>query len=324
MAISDRLKPGLRSFTRAWKRDRAGEAIGSAGGPPERRAETPEAQSLTPLLTSLFEAPGLPLHDLPPRLAELHDGGLGFSGRKLYANFVTSLDGITAVDPGAAGQGRVISGGVVADRFLMGLLRAFAAVILVGAGTLRAEREHVWTPEHVYPDLAADFAQLRSELGLAAQPPLAVVTASGDIDPTLPALAGGFVIANAVGAKRLRACAPEGVTVLEAGTAARLEAGDVVATLRTAVEGSILTEGGPHLFGQLLAAGLVDELFLTLSPVLAGRSVAGSQIGLVEGAELLPGMGAWGRLMSVHQGDSHLFLRYALGESRQPRGGARC
>jgi len=75
---------------------------------------------------------------------------------------------------------------------------------------------------------------------------------------------------------------------------------------------SILTEGGPHLFGQLLAAGLIEQLFLTLSPALAGRQRSGTQIGLVEGTSLLPGIDIRGRLLSARRSGSHLFLRYDL------------
>jgi riboflavin biosynthesis pyrimidine reductase len=66
------------------------------------------------------------------------------------------------------------------------------------------------------------------------------------------------------------------------------------------------------MFASLLADALVDELFLTVSPVLAGRLTAGERLGLVEGAELLPQARIGGRLRSVRKSDEHLFLRYAL------------
>jgi riboflavin biosynthesis pyrimidine reductase len=69
----------------------------------------------------------------------------------------------------------------------------------------------------------------------------------------------------------------------------------------------ILCEGGPTLFGALLADGLVDEVFLTLSPLLAG-----SGLSLVEGVELLPGKRVSGTLAGVRRHGSHLFLRYLL------------
>jgi riboflavin biosynthesis pyrimidine reductase len=65
------------------------------------------------------------------------------------------------------------------------------------------------------------------------------------------------------------------------------------------------------MFGSLVASRLVDELFLTVSPVLAGRA-AGARLGLVEGVELVPQTRVVGRLRSVRTHGSHLFLRYAL------------
>ena len=73
----------------------------------------------------------------------------------------------------------------------------------------------------------------------------------------------------------------------------------------------VLTEAGPSTFGSLVASQLVDELFLTVSPILAGRAAA-ARLGLVEGVELLPQIRVAGRLRSVRAHGSHLFLRYGL------------
>jgi riboflavin biosynthesis pyrimidine reductase len=73
----------------------------------------------------------------------------------------------------------------------------------------------------------------------------------------------------------------------------------------------ILTEAGPSMFGSLIASRLVDELFLTVSPVLAGRAET-ARLGLVEGVELVPQTRVAGRLRSVRTHGSHLFLRYGL------------
>jgi riboflavin biosynthesis pyrimidine reductase len=194
----------------------------------------------------------------------------------------------------------------------MGLLRAFADVVLVGAGTFRAESNHLWTPGRVYPPCADAFRALREYLGLAPDPPLAVVTGSGDLDPTLPALTGGLVLTTAAGAARLAGRAPAGVRVIPLGGGERLTAAAAVGALQEAGFQSILSEGGSHLFGELLKARLVDELFLTLSPVLAGREQGSTQIGLVEGATLLPGADIRGRLLSARRAGSHLCLRYDL------------
>jgi riboflavin biosynthesis pyrimidine reductase len=66
------------------------------------------------------------------------------------------------------------------------------------------------------------------------------------------------------------------------------------------------------VFGSLLAAGRVDELFLTVSPVVAGRLVDFKRFALVEGVELLPDVRVAGRIVSVRRAGNHLFLRYAL------------
>jgi riboflavin biosynthesis pyrimidine reductase len=76
----------------------------------------------------------------------------------------------------------------------------------------------------------------------------------------------------------------------------------------------LLTEGGPHLMGALIAGRCLDEVFLTVSPVIAGRDVD-SRLGMVAGVELLPGAGVWSRLLSLRRHGDYLFLRYALPKS---------
>ena len=85
-----------------------------------------------------------------------------------------------------------------------------------------------------------------------------------------------------------------------------------VGALRARGLGRVLSEGGPTLFASLLAAGLVDELFLTVSPLLAGRG-SNPRLGLIEGVELsVESGGARCELRSARRHDDHLFLRYAL------------
>ena len=89
-----------------------------------------------PALEHLYESQGLPEFDLPSELAEAYGGALGFSEPRLYANFVTSLDGVVAL-PGERHSSRLISEHSTADRFVMGLLRACADAVLIGAETMR-------------------------------------------------------------------------------------------------------------------------------------------------------------------------------------------
>jgi riboflavin biosynthesis pyrimidine reductase len=102
-------------------------------------------------LTLRYEEPGLPHQDLPPLLAWAYGGDLGFFETCVYANFVASLDGVVALGPEYPSSGSTISGHEPADRFVMGLLRAFADAVVIGAGTLRATPTHRWTPAHVCP-----------------------------------------------------------------------------------------------------------------------------------------------------------------------------
>jgi len=93
------------------------------------------------------------------------------------------------------------------------------------------------------------------------------------------------------------------------GTGQRVDLGKVLANLRSRGMDVVLTEGGPHVIGQLIEAGLLDEAFLTVSPVIAGRK-DDRRLGMVEGVELLPGHGAWSSLSSVRRHGDYLFLRY--------------
>jgi riboflavin biosynthesis pyrimidine reductase len=190
----------------------------------------------------------------------------------------------------------------------MGLLRACADALLVGAGTFRASKEARWVAESIYPPEAASFSALRAALGRDPGPELAVVTASGRLDPAHPALeAGALVLTTETGESALRGGVPAASTVISLGPT--LHVRDAVRVLRARGHGVILSEGGPTMAGSLAGAGLLDELFLTLSPVLAGRE-ASERLSLVEGVELLPERRVEGRLLGVRRGGSHLFLRY--------------
>ena len=80
----------------------------------------------------------------------------------------------------------------------------------------------------------------------------------------------------------------------------------------------ILVEGGPHLMADFFGEGRLDELFLTLAPQVAGRDASVYRLGLAEGRLFAPGQPVWGRLKSVKQAGSHLFLRYAFVSGSQP------
>jgi riboflavin biosynthesis pyrimidine reductase len=264
----------------------------------------------------LYEEAGLPGWGLPTGLAAAYGGDLGFAEPCLYANFVASLDGVTALGAEYPDSGSAISGGEPADRFVMALLRACADAVLIGAGTLRATPGHLWTPGHVWPETDG-FAALRQARGRPAKPELIVATARGDLPAGHPALRAGAVIATtAAGARRLDGRVPAASRVLIVGDSPALRPAELITAIRARGHACVLTEGGPGLLGQLVRDGLVDELFLTVAPVLAGR--AGTpRPGLVAGLEVLPGRRSPARLLGVRQSASYLFLRYRL---RMPRG----
>lgn len=257
----------------------------------------------------LFES-DLPSYSLPDELSRLY-GRLGFADRVVYSNFVSSLDGVAALGSGVS-AGSVISGKNRADRFLMGLLRACADAVVIGAGTMRATPGHLWTPAHVFPDLAAEFAVLRQTLGLAAEPRLVLLTATGDLDFKHPALVNGaIVLTTRAVAQQIGSRLPPACEVMALGAGKTLDIKRAFGELPKMGFDVVLTEGGPTLMGELVKARLVDEMFLTLAPVLAGRNKE-RRLGIVEGVELLPKVPVWSRLLSARRHGDFLFLRYGL------------
>jgi len=254
-------------------------------------------------LERLFERPHLPGLGIPAELAEIYGGDLALATPRIYANFVGSVDGVVAL-PARGESGALISGGSRADRFVMGLLRACADAVLVGAGTFRVSPGHLWRAEAIFPDAAPLYARLRAELGLRPRPPLVLVTESGEIDAAHPALADAIVVTTAAGASRL---AGAGARVVAMPSPIGVRA--VVDFMRAEGFGRILTEGGPSLIGGLAAEHLLDELFLTVAPRLFGRFGDDGRKSLVYGADL---GGAGLDLLSARRDGSFLFLRYGF------------
>jgi riboflavin biosynthesis pyrimidine reductase len=228
-----------------------------------------------------------------------------------YSNFVTSIDGVATLGGGVS-AGSVISGKNAGDRLLMALLRACADAVVLGAGTLRATPGHLWTPAHVYPQLADSFAGLRRSLGHSPEPRLVLLTKSGDIDLSHPAIQhGATIITTAAGARALGDRLPATCEVVAMGATTEIDMVQAVDELRNRGLAVLLTEGGPHVMGELIAARLLDEAFITVSPVVAGRDGEG-RLGMVQGLELLPKAGVWSRLLSARRHGDYLFLRYGL------------
>ena len=263
---------------------------------------------------------------LPPGLSELYDGDLHFPPSPaerpfVISNFVSTLDGVVSYEIKGQAGGSTISGSDTADRFIMGLLRASADAIIVGARTVNdVSPESLWIPEYTYPDAKHFYRQYRvNVLQKPEYPLLVIVSGSGrlELERAIFRTPGvrSVVITTSTGRDALvRAGATKVPSVqvhaldASSGTIAPL------AMLRL-LYGQLgvrrlLHEGGPVLFGQFLAAEAVDELFLTLSPQIAGRRADAIRPGLVQGIEFRPDCAPWFQLLSVKQRAEHLYLRY--------------
>ena len=260
-------------------------------------------------LEPLFEREGLPQIELPEELREFYGGGLGFASPVLYTNFVETIDGIVSI-PEVPRSNAIIAHESDADRCLMGLLRALADVVVIGSGTMLAAAKGTWRPDKVYPPSAGAYADLRRRLGKTEQPAVAIVTAGGSFDPGHPVLeTGALVLTTAAAAASVAVPPASEVVVVNDGDWVDLPR--AIALLHERGYESILSEGGPTIFTALVAAGLVDELFLTVSPLVAGR-LGVSRLSLGEGATFLPELRVVGDLLSVRKHESHLFMRYRL------------
>ena len=264
---------------------------------------------LLPEFHGLFEAPGLPRFDLPEGVERVY-GSFGLAPQVVYGNFVSSLDGIVAI-PDVPRSSALISGGEPADRFVMALLRAVADVVVIGAGTFR-NHEGPWTAENAYPEAAEALVELRGKVGIEGGPTLVVVTASGDLGKSGSKLEDVVVITTSEGAGRLGASAARAAEVVEVGAAGSVDMRTVIAWLSERGYGRILTEGGPKLMGEALQARVVDELFLTVSPMIVGGGEEQPRPTLATGVELPSDAPLSGRLLSVRRSDAFLFLRYSF------------
>ena len=203
-----------------------------------------------------------------------------------FANFVQSIDGV------ASFKGRHASGAAISqsaeDRWLMDLLRAHADAIIMGVNTL--VEETLSSPQFnsgrgpVYRIEEPALRDLRSKLGRGPENVI-FVTASAAIDPRAYRVFDGdqmqaFILTTAAGAARLKARDPR-VQVIVAGDDKTVDLSRAISVLRTEMNLRwLLCEGGPSLYGNMARAGLIDEKFVTVSPV---------EIGLFAPAEQEPG-----------------------------------
>ncbi len=277
-------------------------------------------------LTTLFETKRGKALPLPPILARLYGClrmPLARSHPHVFSNFVSTLDGVVSLSVKGHAGGADISGFSAQDRMVMGLLRAIADVVIVGSGTLGADRRCVWTAGAIFPELADEYRRLSKALGKREVPLNVIVSGSGGIDLRLPVFASGkvpaLIVTTTAGAKRLRKQGvPDSVeirAIRRSGNA--IPASAILDEVSRFSPGKlILVEGGPRLLGDFYAERLVDEQFLTLAPQIAGRDAGDRRLSLVMGKAFAPRDALWGTLIDVRRGSSHLFLRYSFPESR--------
>ncbi len=237
------------------------------------------------------------------------------SGIYCYSNFVMSHDGrVSFAVPGHEGGGDV-SGFNAHDQWLMGLLRARADAVIVGANTLRTESEHLWTSEFIYPADAEGFAALRRHEGRAAAPLQVFVTRTGDVSSDAAAFQqddlNAVIVTTESGARQVQTMGLASVEVIIAGShEVDLALGLSELNRRFGVT-TVLCEGGPRVYGAFVAARLIDEAFVTLSPVMVGADSDNPRPGLIEGLALPPDSGRRANLISVRRAANHLFVRSA-------------
>jgi len=214
------------------------------------------------------------------------------------ANMVSSVDGAASRE----GVSEGLSG--PADKRVFSVLRGLADVVLVGAGTARAEG---YRPVRPRPERR----QRRVASGLSPVPPLAVVSAALALDPASELFAGAeartLVLTCAAAPARRRDTLAEVADVVVCGQSTV----DISAALDELADRGlrrVLCEGGPTLLATLLAAGKVDELCLSLSPLL----LAGNAPRITSGPAVAP---VSARLLHLLEEDGWLFLRYALAGS---------
>lgn len=184
------------------------------------------------------------VRDLDPEdLLDLYDA----PGPHLRAGFVASVDGVIAVDGRSAGLGSP------ADKASFRALRAVSDAVVVGAGTVRTED---YGPVR-YGDRARAW---RAAHGRSEQPPVVVVSRRGRLDPGARVLQGPVLLAVPEGVET-----PDGVDVVRTTDPVRLRQ-----ALHDRGLDRLLCEGGPSLLTDLLRAGAVDELFLTVAPTALG------------------------------------------------------
>ncbi len=221
------------------------------------------------------------------------------------ANMVSALDGAATVDGRSAGLSSP------ADKVVFGVLRGLCDVVLVGAGTARAEGYRAPSPRPAY-------AMQRAARGQRPSPVLALVSGRLDLDPESALFTGPerTLVVTAAGSDPAARARLAGVADVVVAGEERVDVSAAMSELAARGLSRVLCEGGPHLLADVLAADRLDELCLTTGPVVAG----GPGPRIAEGLELSRG---WrpARLELAHllEEESVLIARYVRPERPAPR-----
>jgi riboflavin biosynthesis pyrimidine reductase len=207
---------------------------------------------------------------------------------RVVAAMIGSADGRAAV------AGRSVGLGHPQDRALLRALRATADAVLVGAATVRAEGyANLLDPEHV---------DARVRAGLAPRPVVAILTRSGMVPWEVGLFAEPDV--SVVVCSGAEVSVPAGIAA-DVQVAPVAEPAAALAALRERCGAAVvLCEGGPRVLHAVASDGLLDDLVLTIAPLLVG----GDAPGLLAGPELEPPRGLV--LAGLWRADDHAFLHY--------------
>ena len=215
-------------------------------------------------------------------------------GPTLRVNFVTSLDGAATLDGASEG----LSG--PGDKKVFGVLRTVCDALVVAAGTVRSEGYRALRP-------GERGRAWRTERGLPPYPVMVVVSGSLDLDPAQALFADApvrpVVVTHAAAPAGRRAAIAEVADILTVGDDS-VDLPAMVRVLHARGATQLLSEGGPHLFGALTAGDLVDELCLTVSPLLAGAGAGRITAGP-------PGPPRAMTVRHILSADGALLMRYA-------------
>jgi riboflavin biosynthesis pyrimidine reductase len=276
-------------------------------------------------IITLYEREAADPTTLPSTLATCYGGGFTLPTQEtsprpyVIANFVETLDGIISYNAPGQMDSKIISGDNVQDKFVMGLLRASADAVIFGSNALQDNHLHI--SASVAPNFAAEYDVLRTQQGRTGRWPISVVLSRNgqvNLDNTTfhtPGLQAIIATTEQGGAYLAQQVLPEGTEVRiiaddekNAGNIAPERVLQLLAReygVRVA-----LYEGGPTLLATFLEQNVVDELFLTLAPQIAGHAAGLHRLSLVEGHAFMPVDALWTTLLSVKLAGSHLLLRY--------------